>query len=325
MRRSVLSVILVLLFMPFGLRGQVSSDSPRIQVESALVTVPVLINDQRGKFVPDLKSGDFQLFEDGIQVPVSLFLTSEDPLKIVLLLDTSRSTTTVLDQIKKSASKFLQQMRSRDQAAILSFDSDVNTLCPFTSDIQQLSSAIEQARAGGSGTRMRDAIIETVQGRFRTVSGRKAIVLLSDGQDHGSAISADGLLDGIAASGTMIYSIFYHVDPRELMKEIIGSSVRLPKPSKPREGTKDPWQQREDQAAEYLRRISEASAGRFYRSEVTEFDKAFKQILEELRSQYLLGYYPEKSKLDGRSHTLEVHVSVPDTVVRSRRNFRAGN
>jgi Ca-activated chloride channel family protein len=275
--------------------------------------------------VPGLKANDFRLLEDGAQVPVALFLTSEDPIKIALLLDTSRSTTTVLDQIKKSASKFLLQMRPQDQATILSFDSDISVLCALTSDFQELGSAIDRAKAGGSSTRMRDAIIETVQGRFRTMSGRKAIVLLTDGQDHGSGISAEGLLDGVASSSTLIYSIFYHVDPRELMKEILGSSVRLPKPLKQKEGAKDPWQKREDQAAVFLSEISESSAGKFYRSEVTEFDKAFRQILEELRSQYLLGYYPDKVKLDGKSHALEVRVSMPDAVVRCRRSYRAAH
>jgi hypothetical protein len=65
------------------------------------------------------------------------------------------------------------------------------------------------------------------------------------------------------------------------------------------------------------------SAGRFYRSDVPELDKAFKQISDELRSQYLLGFYPDQSKLDGRIHTLEVQVAIPDTLVRSRRSYRS--
>jgi len=322
-RLRLISVTL-LLAISFGIRGQERPDPHRIQVESALVMVPVILTDARGKYMPGMSSDSFKLLEDGIQVPISLFLTSEDPIKIALLLDTSRSTTTVLGEIKKSAARFLQQMRPQDQATVLSFDSEVNILCSLTANSQELIYAVEQAKPGGSGTRMRDAIIQTIQGRFRTISGRKAIVLLTDGQDHGSEISAEALIDGVAASSTLVYSIFYHVDPRELMKEIIGSSVRLPRPARQKDGATDPWQQREDQAAEYLGRISEASAGRFYRSGVSEFDKAFKQILEELRSQYLLGYYPDKAKLDGNNHTLEVRVSVPEANIRSRRSYRAG-
>jgi|WetSurMetagenome_2_1015567.scaffolds.fasta_scaffold13628_2 VWFA-related protein len=325
MKDKVRLLLAILLFLaaPFAMGRQEPPAPQRIQVESALVTVPVIVSDARGKYVPGLSSNDFKLFEDGAQVPVPLFLTADDPIKIALLLDTSRSTTTVLGQIKKSAARFLQQMRPQDQATVLSFDSEVTVLCPLTADLQEIGRAIDQAKAGGSGTRMRDAIIQTVVERFRTISGRKAIVLLTDGQDHGSGISAEGLIDGVAASSTLIYSIFYHVDPHELMKEIIGSSARLPKAVKQKDGARDPWQQREEQAAEYLDRISEASAGRFYRSGVTEFDKTFKQILTELRSQYLLGYYPDKSKLDGKSHVLDVQVSVQDVVVRSRRSYRA--
>jgi hypothetical protein len=83
------------------------------------------------------------------------------------------------------------------------------------------------------------------------------------------------------------------------------------------------WNKREERAAQYLEEISELSAGRFYRSEVTKLDNAFKQISDELRSQYLIGFYPDKSKLDGATHALAVTVSVADTIVRSRRSYRA--
>jgi len=113
------------------------------------------------------------------------------------------------------------------------------------------------------------------------------------------------------------------VDPRQLMKELFGSS-RLPKPAAgPRDGAQDPWQQREEESAAFLERVSELSAGRFYKSDVTELDRAFNQISGDLRSQYLLGFYPDQSKLDGRMHSLDVRVTPPDAFVRNRRNYRA--
>jgi VWFA-related protein len=296
----------------------------QIHVQSALVSVPVIVNDSNGKFVPGLAADAFNLYQDGIPVPVSLFLTSEDPVKIAFLLDTSRSTTTVLDKIKKSALRFLLELRPQDRAMVVSFDSDIQVLCPLSSDYRELTDAIRRAKAGGTGTRLRDAIMEIAQRSFRSVTGRKAIVLLTDGEDHGSEISVPDLLDGIAASSTLIYSISYHVDPGELMKGLMGKSSGIPKSMERRkDGSKDPWQQREELAANFLGKISELSAGRFYRSEVTQFDKAFRQISDELHAQYLIGFYPDQAKLDGQTHALEVRVAVPDAVVRSRRSYRA--
>jgi hypothetical protein len=107
------------------------------------------------------------------------------------------------------------------------------------------------------------------------------------------------------------------------MKELVGISSRIPKAADPKKGPYSVWYEQEEQAAQYLEKISELSAGRFYRSNIKELDSTFKQISDELRSQYLIGFYPDKSKLDGDVHTLVVGVSIPDAVVRSRRSYRA--
>ena len=314
--RVLFNTALVFLGVTTGLVSQNISDTQRIHVESALVTVPVIVSDSQGRFLPGLSADSFRLYEDGIQVPVSLFLKSEDPIKIALLLDTSMSTTTILGKIKQAARRFLLQMRPQDLAMVVSFDSDVQVLCPLSSDQRELNGAIKSAKIGGVSTRMRDAINEIALQRFKSLTGRKAIVLLTDGQDHGSRISTPDLLDGVAASSTLVYSVFYNVDPRQLLRELVGVSPR-------RTGQYAGWNEREEQAAQYLEKISELSAGRFYRSNVKELDNVFKQISEELRSQYLLGFYPEKSKLDGATHTLMVSVAIRDAVVRNRRSYRA--
>jgi Ca-activated chloride channel family protein len=327
-RKSRLGLIWIAIFMLPGAASKVESqdtiDPRRIQIESALVAVPVIVRDLHGKFIPGLRADSFRLFQDGVRVPFSLFLTSEDPIRIALLLDTSKSTTTVLGAIKKAAKRFLLQMRPLDQAMVVSFDSDIQILCALSSDQRELEEGIKSAKAGGTGTRMRDAIVEIAQRKFQSISGRKAVVLLTDGQDHGSSISSSDLFDAIAASSTLVYSVFYSVDPRELAKELFGVSSRLPRRAAGKiKGAPAAWDENEEKAARYLQQISELSAGRFYRSTSMEFDSIFKQISEELRSQYLIGFYPDKLMLDGIMHSLEVKVSVPEANVSSRRNYRA--
>jgi Ca-activated chloride channel homolog len=297
---------------------QAAPASQVIRVDSALVSIPVVVRDPQGRYVPGLKADSFKLFNDGIPEKISLFLSSDEPFKIALLLDTSKSTTTAQRKIKKAAKRFLLQMRSNDMAMIVSFDSDIRILCPFSSDRRELEEGIDKAEAGGSNTRLRDAILD-IQKRFRSISGRKAIVLLSDGDDHGSVVSASELRAAVLSSGILIYSVFYNIDLRELMKELFAVSLKRKKE------TYYDWAGRMGKAEQYLLEISELSSGRFYRSKVTELDNAFRQVSEELHSQYLIGFYPDESKLDGNPHSLVVKVNLQDAVVRNRHNYQIPN
>jgi hypothetical protein len=89
------------------------------------------------------------------------------------------------------------------------------------------------------------------------------------------------------------------------------------------DATSEEWVRREQEATAFLEKVADLSAGRVYRSDIATLDQAFRPVSEELRSQYLLGFYPEESKLDGQLHTIDVQVDVPDSTVRSRRNYRA--
>jgi Ca-activated chloride channel homolog len=313
------SIIGIAVFV--ALFGTSQSPSSQIRVESALVTVPVIVSNSQGAFIPGLKVDDFKLFHDGTPEKISLFLASEEPFKIALLMDSSVSTTTVVAKIKKAARRFLLQMRPNDLAMIVSFDSEIRVLCPLSSDRRELEKAIEGAETRGSGTKLRDAVLQ-IQNRFRSFSGRKAIVLLTDGDDHGSVTKPPELRDSVLSSGTLIYSIFYSIDYRELMKEL-GLPSRMPASSRKVQETNAGWAEQRDKSALYLQELSTLSAGRFYRSRVTEFDQAFKQISDELHSQYLIGFYPEKSKLDGNLHSLMVRVNLPDATVRSRPSYKS--
>jgi len=315
MKANVFQILVLATAMSLASAAAQNKISPQvIRVESALVTVPVIASDPNGRFLSGLKPDDFKLFEDGVQVPISLFLTSEDAVKIALLLDTSTSTSTVLKQIKKAAEQFLLQLRPQDLAMVVGFDSEIRILCPLSSDRRELKEAIKRAQSGGSSTRMRDAVHEIALKRFRSLTGRKAIVLLTDGQDRGSAIAADELLNTVAASNTLIYSIYHKVDPREMMRKLFGVESRS--------GAAVSWEESEKKAVQYLTQISELSAGRIYTSQVGELARAFSQIAGELRAQYLLGFYPDSSKLDGSLHSLEVSVRVPNAAIRSRRSYR---
>ena len=329
-RQSSIGLVAVALFLAFLaaiLHAQQIPPSPAIRVESALVSVPVIVSDNKGRYVPGLKAADFKLYQDDAPQPIALFTTSEEPIRIALLLDTSKSTITVLNKIKKAARDFLLQLRAQDQAFVVSFDASIEYLSPLSSDHKELEDAIKKAKVGEyTGTRMLDAILDVIQRKLSSGQGRKAIVLLTDGQDYGSGVSASDLLSAVGASNSVIYSIYYRVDPREVMKKLFGVHSRLPahKPGS-RRGPYAVWDEREERAVAYLEEMSDMSAGRFYRSDVTDLKQTFTQVADELRHQYLLGFYPDKSKLDGNVHSLHVEVSLPDALVRARRSYRASH
>jgi len=207
---------------------------------------------------------------------------------------------------------------------VISFDSEIQALSQLTSDQTTLKAAIGSAKvAYYEGTKLRDALLDVVGRRFQYLDERKAIILLTDGDDIGSRASLPDLLDAVANSGTVIYSVHYSIDPRQMMKKLFGVSSRLPRQDSgtPPPST-DPAGSRSE-GLQFLTALSELSTGRVFPSEVARLKGTFQEVAEELRLQYLLGFYPHKSKHDGLVHELKVVVDRADTVVRSRRFYRA--
>ncbi len=295
-----------------------------IRVQSALVSVPVFVTDAQGRYLPGLARGEFMLYEDGSRKEIAFFAATTEPIHVALLLDTSKSTITVLDRIRKAASRFVKQLRPADAAMVVSFDDEIKILSSMTSDHQALERAVRRASVGERPyTRLRDALAETLEGPFGSVPGRKAIVLLSDGQDTGSATSPAGLMELLDESHTVVYSIHYSVDPREMMKKLFGVSSRMPGRRGRADGSLPSWLEYQEAGAELLRSLSEGSSGSFYPSDVRRLDQVFSKIAGEMRQQYLLGFYPEESKLDGSIRSIDVAVTLPGAQVRARKSYRA--
>jgi VWFA-related protein len=310
------------------------SDAP-IKVQTTLVSVPVIVSDRQGRYISGLKLENFKLYQDRIEQKIAIFDAAEEPLNVALLLDTSHSTSQVLEDIRKDAASFIKELRPQDRALVVSFDYDVHTLCSLTSDRKALERAIKDAKVGArAGTTLRDAVAEVNERQFKRIDGRKAIILLTDGKDFGSRISEEELFDEAAESGAMIYSVFFETGlPRQSWNGQLpfpgrgGWGRRFPPIDRPRrdDRRRERVEMRNEQAMAFLTKLSDVSAGRFYGSKVSDLKKTFKLIAEELRHQYRLGFYPDVGKADGQRHTLRVEVSATDAVVRARRSYQAPN
>ena len=304
-----------------------------IKVDSNLVSVPVIVSDREGRYVPNLTVQQFKLFDNSNEQKITYFDSTEEPVNIALLLDTSLSTEGAIDDIRKAAKSFLKELRPQDRAMVISFNDSVHRLCELTNDRKTLEKAIGNAKVGEFvGTTLNDAVVEVARKEFRTVTGRKAIILLSDGQDFGSVVPTDELLDEQSESDTMVYSIYY-------APEFQRNRDRLPFPRKgggifrrggrfnhvahQRPGQRGQRRIRHQDGAEFLRELSEITSGRFYQSELTDLKETFGLIAEELRHQYRLGFYPGEIQKDGTVHQLRVKVDAADVAVRARQQYRA--
>jgi Ca-activated chloride channel family protein len=318
--------------------GAAAAQDEVIKVDTRLVSVPVVVSDRNGRYIPNLTQKDFTVFQDGRQVPVEFFAAIEEPITVALLIDTSQSTRPVLDDIKDSARSFIKLLKPKDQAMIVAFDYSIHVLSALTSDESQLKRAVDRAEipSGGQvGTVLRDAVYETVSRSFAGLKGRKAIILLTDGKDFGSTIDTNVLFYQLQESDALIYPVMFSTGPGgsrngQGLTRILdpAGSVRGLDSLNPRQRQRisqaiGRMGRQNEIAREILTGMSDATAGRFFMSEDGKLKQTFASIVEELRYQYRLGYYPPDETSAEPLHQIRVKVARPDAVVRARASYRA--
>lgn len=201
-----------------------------LKTDTNLVTVPVIATTRDGIYIPDLRQEEFSIEEDGKQQQLAFFATVSAPFHVVLLLDTSASTEEKLGSIRKAAATFVEQLQSADLVKIISFDDELRELCEFTNDRAVLREAINRT-ASGKGTRVYDAF-ELALASIRTIKGRKAIVLFTDGVDmYSGQATFDSSLHGLDEEGVVVYPIRY--ETRAETERIVRDAVDDPAPQLP--------------------------------------------------------------------------------------------
>lgn len=300
-----------------------------IKLDTSLVTVPVIVTDRYGRFVTGLARQEFQLREDGAAQEIASFSSSEAPFNVALLIDTSRSTRTKLGAIRKAALEFIKQLQPQDRVQIVTFDERVNFLGEFTSDRSQLSRTIRSVKSSYL-TSLYDAIHLTITQKLAPLSGRKAIVVLSDGVDtYSRQATFQSSLELVANTGIISYAIQY--ETRNEGGPATLPTFRLP-PSRgflsspfvsAGQGQRQSEQDRYLIASAYLRELAMQSGARLLRAESIENTSyAFAMIADELRHQYTLTYYSTNEKRDGGYRTIAVRLNRTDFNVRSRQGYR---
>jgi Mg-chelatase subunit ChlD len=205
-------------------------DVESLKTDTNLVAVPVIATTRDGIYIPDLKREEFTIAEDGKKQEIAFFAAVSAPFHVVLLLDTSASTEEKLGSIKKAAAAFVEQLQSADRVKVISFDTQLRELCDFTNDRVALKDAIYKTTSG-QGTHLYDAF-QLALDSIRTIKGRKAIVLFSDGVDMYSDRSTyDSSLNGLDEEGVIVYPIRY--ETRAETERIVRESTEDPAPQLP--------------------------------------------------------------------------------------------
>lgn len=291
---------------------------PTLKVTTEVVNVYAVVEDKHHRLIPGLNKDDFELTEDNQPQQITYFSRETDtPLTMGLMVDTSPSQERVLPVEQEQAKIFLDQvLRPKDLAFVLHFDVEVELLQDFTADRQRLAHAIDETQINGGGggptpgtfptsgnfgaTHLHDAVYLASTELLKNEVGRKVLIMLTDGEDQGSKEKLNTALEASQKSNVIIYSIeisdrmFYYSRGMGYS----GDSV--------------------------LHKFSEDTGGRVIRaSNPRDTGAAFRQIADELRTQYLIGYTPTNTRHDGTFRKIHLRVRNGDYKAQARRGYYA--
>ncbi len=283
-----------------------------LRVQVSLVNLFATVRDNHHAIVSNLTKDDFRIFENDQEQKVAFFSREVTmPITLGLMVDTSGSQQDLLLLEQEAASRFLHQvLRKGDEAMVLSFDVDVDLLADFTDDTEQLDHAVRRTQINAPinmgpvaqthvrSTALYDAIYLACHDQLAHEAGRKAIVVLTDAEDVGSRMKLQDAIEAAQRADTVVHVILI-ADPVQYgFGGYSGSSVA------------------KKLADETGGRVIDARSGK-------KIQEAFDQISEELRSQYVLGYYPTNTTRDGAFRKIRVEARQSGLKVLARRGYYA--
>jgi Ca-activated chloride channel homolog len=267
-----------------------------------IVSLNVTVVDAQHRYITDLTEDDFAVFEDGTRQELTYFNRTSLPIALSLLIDTSMESRMQFAQ--DAAIGFARKLRSQDLAQVIDFDSRVTVLQGFTSNGDDVERAIRSTTAGGS-TSLHNALyislkeLEKIKPQSADEVRRRAIIVLSDGEDTSSLVSYEEVLELAKRSETAVYTIALQA--------------------------KDGPQTKGFREAEFvLRQFALETGGRsFFPARPEDLRNVYGQIADELSSQYSLGYTSSNPRQDGRWRRIAVQVARPQTTARTKRGYYA--
>jgi VWFA-related protein len=304
---------------PAGDPNQDDQNQPvaTLKVNVNLVSLYFTVHDKHGLLIPHLTKDDFNILEDKAPQTIKNFTAETDqPLTLGILLDTSGSQQNVLPLEQQAGGAFLSRvLRSKDEAFLISFDINVELLSDYTNNAHALSHAMDKAEintgSGGGGmptgtprgTLLYDAVYLATHDKLTQETGRKAIIILSDGEDQGSMEKPQGAIEAAQKANTIVYVLLI-ADRGFYGRGMYGMGYSG------------------DSA---MRQLAEATGGRVIDvgNNGKKMEDAFAQIEEELRTQYVASYTPTNAKLDGSYRKIDINCKQEGLKAQARKGYYA--
>jgi Ca-activated chloride channel family protein len=275
------------------------------EVAVRLVLLPASVEDRKGRFVPGLTAKDFKLLDERIPQEIKYFsVESDEPVAIAFLLDVSGSMrqSGKLDAAKQAVRHFVDELRPQDRFALICFaDEQVSWVTEFTSDRQRFLDRL-MVQEGYGQTALNDAVAAAPRLVDEGTTGRKAIVLITDGVDNASRLTVQEAIQTARRIEVPIFTVGFTTLPWEDEKRVQGLGVNMA----------------------VLRLFADETGGEvFIVRDPDEMKEAVAQISSELRHQYLIGYSPGLAKWDGRFRYIELVARNGRYAVRTRKGYYA--
>jgi Ca-activated chloride channel homolog len=344
--------------------GEEVDENDIVRIETQLISVPAVVTDRAGRPVTGLRAEDFQIFEDGRPQKLANFSTTETPFEVAVLLDTSGSTRAEVGLIRRAALDFIQALRPGDRVAVIAFNTKqdgsdklatVELKAPLTDDRDALQEAIESIGAS-NGTPFYDGLEKVVRDVFRDrpkeeMRGRRALVALTDGVDSTSETDFDEAREQLKRVGVVSY--FIQVNTEDYVEERLMqdcqddgalrlSSTQLERyrrviaPGADAADFSNFCQMGQFErmhvsrtlyqiARQEMNQLARESGGKTFAAvDLRDARRAFRQVADDIGTQYSLGYYSTNTARDGSFRRISVTVrGIKDAQVRARDGYKA--
>jgi VWFA-related protein len=268
----------------------------RVTVTTRRVRLPITVTDKKGQFVAGLSQSDFQVLEDRVPQQIDSFTSEENnklPLYVGVLMDTSPSTAGKLKFEQESAMNFIQTVvrPRKDRVLFATFDDKIILRQDFTDRLELLDRAVSGIKKTGEKTALYDAIWQFCDEKMRSAQGRRALVLITDGDDTYSHADINDAIDIAQRTETTIFAISTKAGLLGTVPGVEAGTVR-------------------DHGDKGLERLCDETGGvAFFTGDMLTLERSFTKIATELRSQYLITYRSTNDKYDGRYRKVEVKLT----------------
>jgi VWFA-related protein len=299
-----------------------------ISVNTTEVLLPVTVRDQDGQIVTGLTTKDFHIFEDGIEQPLNDLSLRRVPVDVVLMVDTSSSVVGNLDDFRRAAIGFAENLAADDRLSLIQFDDRVRLLQDWTSNRVQFRRSLNRV-VPGMFTRFNDAIVLAAREQFQGNNTRRSIIILTDGIDSGRgdtfASAVRAALEGQVTIYVVSNTVIERTKKEDELSTLLSAADSVVRFNKLRIDDLKLGLEALDNSEENLANLTQATGGRLYKpTSFNDLNRIYAEVASELSHQYAIYYSPTNKSRDGKFRRVKVQTADSQYRVSARAGYFLG-